>query len=210
MYKRIIAAAICVLGTAGISQAQLSPDNRLSIGAKVGFNYSNVWDEEGQDFRADPKLGFVGGGFLSIPLTDLFGFQPEFLISQKGFQGSGSLLGTPYSFSRTSTHIDIPLQLMIRPVPAITLLVGPQFSYLLSTKNVYSLGSITSAQEEQFNNDNLRKNMLGFVMGADVSVSHFVVSGKLGWDFQHNHGDGTASTPRYKNRWIQLALGFRL
>ncbi|HTL83139.1 MAG TPA: porin family protein [Bacteroidia bacterium] len=188
----------------------VDPRGKFQFGMKAGMNYSNVWDEKGQDFRADAKVGFAGGIFFGIPIGTFLGFQPEILLSQKGFQGSGTLFDTPYSFSRTTTYLDIPLQLELKPIRFLTVLVGPQYSYLLHEKDVYTYGANSSAQEQAFNNDNIRKNILGFVGGADINISHVVVSARMGWDFQANNGDGTSYTPRYKNKWIQLTVGFKI
>jgi hypothetical protein len=181
----------------------------LDFGIKAGINISNVWDSEGEEFTADAKIGFAGGVFLGIPLGKMFGLQPEILVSQKGFKGSGSLLGLPYSFTRTTTYLDIPLQLQIKPANFITIVAGPQFSYLMNQKDVYTFADSSTNQEEEFNNDNVRKNILGFVAGADIYYEHFVFSGRLGWDFQTNNGDGTSDTPRYKNQWLQFTLGYK-
>lgn len=185
------------------------PREQVSFGIKAGFNYSNVWDENGQDFSADSKLGLAGGLFLGIPMGEFLGFQPEILISQKGLQATGQLLGTNYSFTRTTTYLDIPLQLQFKPIEYLTILAGPQYSYLISEKNTFTFGDNSTDQEQEFNNDNIRKNILGFVVGADVNIQHLVVSARAGWDFQNNHGDGTSTTPRYKNRWLQLTLGYK-
>src|SRR6185436_19715986 len=91
--------------------SDVDPRGNFAFGIKAGANYSNVWDEKGQDFQADPRVGFAGGIFFGIPIGKFLGVQPEVLVSQKGFQGSGTLSGSPYSFSRTTTYIDIPLQL---------------------------------------------------------------------------------------------------
>lgn len=80
----------------------------LRIGARIGINYSNVYDTEGDEFRADAIFGFVAGGFIAVPLGTRLGFQPEVLYSQKGFKGSGSLLGNDYEFIRTSNFINVP------------------------------------------------------------------------------------------------------
>lgn len=207
----LIAGFVFSMGT--LLSAQTSdgdPREVTSFGIKAGINYSNVWDERGQDFNADPRVGFAGGVFLGIPIGQFLGVQPEILFSQKGFQGSGTLLGSTYSFSKTTSYIDIPLQLQVKPAEFLTLLLGPQYSYLMNEKNVYTWGTNSTAQEQEFDNDNIRKNTLGFVAGADIIVKHIVVSAKMGWDFQTNHGDGTSSTPRYKNRWMQLTLGFKI
>jgi hypothetical protein len=180
----------------------------LNVGLKLGINYSNVWDEQGQDFRADPRVGFSGGAFLSIPFGKYLGIQPEVLISQKGYKAEGTLLGTPYSSSRTTTYLDIPLQLQFKPSEFFTVVAGPQFSYLMSQKDKYTFGANSTEQENEFDNENIRKNTLGFVVGADIMLKHIVVSGRAGWDFQTNNGDGSSTTPRYKNQWVQFTIGY--
>lgn len=204
-------SAIAFIFSGNVAHAQTEDTReKLTFGLKAGVNYANVWDEQGQDFRADGKFGFAGGLFLGIPMGRYLGFQPEILLSQKGFVGSGTLLGTNYGLTRTNTYIDVPLQLQFKPVPALNILLGPQYSYLAHQKNVYSLGANSIEQETEFNNDNIRKNILGFVIGADINIDHVVLSGRVGWDFQSNNGDGTSSTPRYKNQWLQLTLGFKI
>ncbi|MCA6361809.1 MAG: PorT family protein [Bacteroidetes bacterium] len=183
---------------------------KLTFGIKAGANYSNVWDGKGQEFQADPIIGFAGGAFAVIPIGMFLGLQPEFLISQKGFKGSGYLLSKPYSFSRVTTYFDIPLMLEIKPAPFLYLVLGPQYSFLLTEKNEYSFGSNSVAQQQEFDNENVRKNILGFVAGGDINIHHVVISGRAGWDFQQNTGDGSSFTPRYKNRWLQLTLGYKL
>jgi hypothetical protein len=182
----------------------------VTFGVKAGLNYANVWDEKGQDFEADPKVGFAGGAFIGIPFTDLIGLQPEILISQKGFQGSGSLLGQPYSFSKTSTFLDIPIFLELKPSKFVSIVLGPQYSYLLQEKRTYTIGSISNEQESEFAKDDMRKSLFGFVFGADLNLEHFVISGRAGWDFLANHSDGSSSTPRYKNQWLQFTLGYKI
>jgi len=117
-----------------ITKAQDADDdirNKFTGGAKVGVNRSNVYDTKGQDFKADARMGFAGGVFVGIPLGKYLGLQPELLISQKGYQSSGVLIGNSYSDTRTTTYLDIPLQLQIKPIEFLTFLIGVQYSYLL-------------------------------------------------------------------------------
>jgi len=198
-------------GTAVQAQdSTIDPRERFSIGVKAGANLANVWDARGEEFQADPKIGFAGGIFAGIPIGKFLGFQPEALISQKGFRASGRLLGENYTFTRTTTYLDFPLQLQVKPIEYFTILLGPQFSYLLHQRNEYKFGLNSTAQETEFENDNIRKNILGFVVGFDVNVKFMVFSTRAGWDFQTNHGDGLSSTPRYKNRWLQFTLGVKI
>jgi hypothetical protein len=213
MKKSLIAISLLFISLGATVKAQSTetdPREKATFGVKGGLNYSNVWDEQGQDFKADPKVGFAGGVFLGVPIGKFLGFQPEVLVSQKGFQGSGTVAFSHYSFSRTTTHLDIPLQLQIKPTQFLTILFGPQYSYLMHQKDVYTFGENSTAQEQEFANDNIRKNILGFVAGGDINISHMVISGRMGWDFQTNNGNGTSQTPRYKNKWLQLTIGFKI
>ena len=183
--------------------------DRLSFGAKVGFNYSNVYDRQGEEFVADPKFGLAVGGFVAIPLVKYLSFQPELLFSQKGFEGKGKLLGSTYNYKRTTSYLDIPLLIAIRPSEKVSIVLGPQYSFLLKEKNEFTSAIINSQQEKEFENDNVRKNMLGFTGGLDLNFDHIVVGLRAGWDLQKNNGDGTSTTPRYKNSWYQATIGFR-
>ena len=190
-------------------QSDIDFRERFTGGLKAGANYSNVWDDNDQEFEADGKVGFAGGAFISIPIGKFLGIQPEVLFSQKGFQADGILLGNTYSMKRTLNYLDIPLQVQVKPAEFLTLLAGPQFAFLMSEKTTYMYGANGIEQEQAFNNDNIRKNMLGFITGLDINISHFVLSGRFGWDFQKNNADGSAETPRYKNHWLQMTVGFR-
>ncbi len=211
--KKIVTVCLLSLSfglTLKAQQTSAEAREDLIIGIKAGLNYSNVWDEKGQDFIASPKAGFAGGIFLGIPIGRFLGIQPEILFSQKGLKGSGTLLFFPYSFSRTYSYIDVPLQIQLKPAKFLTIVAGPQYSYLIHQKNEYTLGNNSTDQEIEFKNENIRKNILGFVAGADIIISRIYVSGRVGWDFQNNNGDGSSSVPRYKNQWIQGTIGFRL
>lgn len=196
----------------GMSLKAQDDDARLkfSAGAKAGLNIANVWDTQGQDFKADPKAGFAGGVFVIIPIGEILGLQPEVLVSQKGFSASGTLLGSEYSLKRTTTYIDVPILLQIKPAEFITLLVGPQYSYLMHQKDVYTFGTASVVQEQAFQDQSVRKNIFGLVAGVDFNIGHFVIAPRMGWDLLNNSGDGTSTTPRYRNRWVQLTVGVKL
>jgi hypothetical protein len=209
--KQLLGAILSLtIGTISAQDKAADKRDQLVFGIKAGMNVSNVWDEQGADFVADPKLGAAGGVFLAVPIGKYFGVQPELLFSQKGFKGGGVLLGFPYSFTRTTSYLDVPILVQFKPIEYFTLLAGPQFSYLLKEKNVYTFGSNSSEQEQAFSNEDVRNNILGFVVGADVTVKAFVLSARAGWDFQNNNKNGVSTTPRYKNQFLQLTIGFRI
>jgi hypothetical protein len=182
---------------------------KLVFGLKAGLNRSNVYDTKGLNFVANPKTGFAGGVFAAIPIGGLIGVQPEVHISQKGFTGRGMVNNESYTLNRTTTFLDIPLQLQIKPVRFFSLVLGIQYSYLLNENNEYSFEDKSIDENQQFDNNNLQKNIFAAVGGFDINIRHLVLSGRTGWDIQHNNGDGTSTDPRYKNVWLQGTLGFR-
>jgi hypothetical protein len=213
MKKYVIITGLCLsLTSVGISQNNDETDNRekFQIGLKAGLNYSNVYDENGDQFKADAKFGIAAGTFMAIPFGKYFGIQPEVMISQKGFKATGMSLGSTYSFTRTTTYIDIPLQFAFKPSEFFTLLAGPQYSYLIKQQDVFTNSTTSYAQEQEFRQDNIRKNIFGVVGGLDINLKHIVLAGRVGWDVMNNNGDGTSTTPRYKNVWFQGTVGYKL
>ncbi len=211
MKKRILIIVAVISVSIQMSAQDVKTNNagNFHFGIKAGVNVSNVYDSKGQDFKAKAKAGLAIGGFAQIPLARYIGIQPEILFSQKGFKATGTLLGSPYSYTRTTDYLDIPLLLAIKPTQTLTILAGPQYSFLLKEKNVFESSLVTTTQQQEFNNDNIRKNTLCFLGGLDLNFDKIVFGARAGWDLQNNAGDGTSSTPRYKNVWYQATLGYR-
>lgn len=209
MKKKVILlfVSIVMLANAGIAQ---DLRNSIHFGPKVGLNLSNVYDSEGDDFYADTKMGLAAGVFVSIPVGTFLGIQPELLFSQKGFKSSGSVLGDDYTFTRTLNFIDVPLLIAVKPSEWLTIVAGPQYSYLISSKDAFKNSFLNIEQEQEFDNDNLRKNTLCFLGGLDFTINRIVVGTRVGWGLLKNNGDGSTTNPRYKNVWLRATLGFRL
>ncbi len=210
--KKIIFMIVSVIFITNISNAQdniSDSRSKLSYGIKAGLNLSTVYDDQNEDFNADPKLGFVTGVFVAIPIGKYLGFHPEILFSQKGYKASGTAGLIEYEYKRTSNYIDLPLLISFSPTELLTLVAGPQVSYLMKQKEVITSGDLSDQQVDDFENDNLRKNTLCFLAGADLNFNHIVLGARAGWDVQNNNGDGTSTDPRYKNVWYQATIGFR-
>src|SRR4051812_33389641 len=105
----LIVGAIALFAVNSNAQTKTDYRDKLMFGLKIGANLSNVYDTQGENFKTDPKLGLAAGAFLSIPIGKYFGIQPEILFSQKGFQATASQSGTPFSFTRTTSYLDLPL-----------------------------------------------------------------------------------------------------
>ena len=209
--SKILLVIVSVLFMTHMSNAQeADSQKKISYGLKAGLNISSVYDSDGEDFDADPKFGLAAGIFVAFPIGKSFGFHPEVLFSQKGYKTSGTYLGVfDYEFTRTSNFLDIPLLIAYKPSETFALVAGPQISYLMYQKDVFTSGELSEQQTEDFANDNLRKNTLCFLGGFDLNFYPVVIGARAGWDIQNNNGDGTSTDPRYKNVWYQASIGYR-
>ncbi len=191
-------------------KAQNDTDDKREVptfGIKAGINVSSLYDTKGDNFSYNSKLGFAGGVFLGIPIGKYLGFQPELIYSQKGYKGSGSITLIDYQYTRNTDFLDVPLQLQLKPSRYLTILGGPEYSFLLHKKLNINSGNITVQQQTDIENNNIRKNTLGVIGGLDINILPLVISGRVGWDLQHNNGDGTSTNPRFRNVWFQTTLG---
>lgn len=208
LFLLVVGAGFTTLAQEEDTMAVVRESYRLTYGVKAGANLSGVQNTRGQDFMTETKYGFAGGVFLGIPLSRFWGLQPEMMYSQKGFTGTGNMLGGPYFLDKTSHFIDMPMQVQFKPLPFLTLLAGPQMSFLVLDNNVYILGA--PGQKSAFDSDSRRLCYLGAVAGIDLNFYHLVISGRAGWDFQNNKTSGRIDTPSYRNQYVQLTLGFKL
>ena len=193
-----------------VATAQTNPAKSVKFGLKAGANYSNIYDSIGDKFDAKAKYGFAVGIFLALPIGSVLGIQPEILFSQKGYEQTGTFLGSTYTLTRTTDYLDIPLLLSIRPAKFLSIQIGPQYSFLTRQKDTFSNSNTTIEQEKDFENQNIRKNTLCFVGGIDFNFKNVIIGTRAGFDAQNNNGDGTTNNPRYKNTWIQATLGFNI
>jgi hypothetical protein len=210
MKKTIIIMVMALFMAKGLAaQERDEYRSKFHAGIKAGANLSNVYDINGDEFSADFKPGLAAGIFFAIPIGTYVGIQPEILYSQKGYKSDGSILGSSYKITHSADFIDIPLMLQIKPAEALTIMAGPIFSYMVHHNNEFENSFLTVQQEQDFDNLNLRKNIFGITGGLDINIEHMVIGGRAGWDLMHNNGDGTSTSPRYRNLWFQATIGLR-
>jgi opacity protein-like surface antigen len=195
----ILAAGLFITGAA-------SAQSPVRFGVKAGVNIANIIKDDGNNnFSTDAKTGFNAGVTADIPLTTGVAFTPEVLFSQKGYKQS---IGD-VDFTRTTSFIDIPILASIRLASPLNLVVGPQVSFLMSTKNKFEtgLGDIESSDRES---DNFKKSLLGGVIGARYDLTQNVdIHARYALDFQKNNENGSSNTPEFKNQVWSFGLGYK-
>jgi Outer membrane protein beta-barrel domain len=181
----------------------------VHLGIRAGVNSSNLIKDGDNNTSTGAKLGLNAAVFLELPITTGFSIQPELQFSQKGYKSTGSFLGAPYEYKQTTNFIEVPLLAKFKPSKNFGILVGPQFSFLASTQTKFTVNNTSFEDEVKQDNDNLRKNVLGGVIGIEAGSGPLVFGLRYNLDFQNNNGDGTSSTPTYRNQVISLSAGFR-
>lgn len=210
--KRILAATVILLFAGKVNaQSKTSSEKKDGVyfGVRAGINLSNMVKDADNSFSSGSKLGLNAGAFLEIPVTAGFSIQPELQFSQKGYKNTGSFLGSPYEYKQTTNFIEVPLLAKLNPSKNFGILIGPQFSFLVSTQTKFTVNNSSFENQVKQDNTNLRKNILGGIVGIEASSGPVVFDLRYNLDFQNNNGDGTTSTPKYKNQVIALSVGFR-
>ncbi|HXB45696.1 MAG TPA: porin family protein [Puia sp.] len=185
-----------------------SDDPMVRFGFKGGLSIATIIKTNDNNFSSAPLFGFNGGAVLQLPIGHVIAIQPELLFSQKGYRATGSSLTGDYDYRRYLNFLDIPILLRINASKDFGIVIGPQYSYLLSTHTTFRSGDNTYQQTVDNENDNITKNIFGGVIGADINVNrNMFIYGRYTIDFKNNNGDGTSSTPPYKNQVFQFGLG---
>ena len=107
----------------------------MKYGVKAGLNMTSMSNDMAFEPGFGMGVGFRVGGFLNMRWgyrtensskgTGLWGFQPELMYSNQAVKTDAGDVKMNY--------IAVPLLLKVYPTTALSLEVGPEFSYLMST-----------------------------------------------------------------------------
>jgi hypothetical protein len=112
----------------------------MEWGLTAGGNYLKVG---GRSFDNTYNLSFSGGAYAEINYSKYFTIQPELLFNQVlcktslDFNQIYSNYGAVSDQLVSVDYIAIPILLVYKPIPLLSILVGPQYSYAIGqTKNL--------------------------------------------------------------------------
>src|SRR5690606_23792669 len=120
-------------------------------------------------------------------------FTPELLYSTKGYKAE-TVFG---DFTQTTSFIDIPILASINlGGSGLNLVVGPQVSFLMSTKNKFENGfGSTEEQIIEDKSDRFKKSLVGGLIGFRYDINEKIdIHGRYALDFQKNNEDGSRET----------------
>ena len=193
-YKHFLLPLLLLIITVMSTQAQ-----GFHLGIKAG---ANVFKVDAQSYDNEFKFGYNAGAFAEINFTKHIGIQPEVMFNQTNYrtgnQFSDLYGGDANNYKGKLNYLSIPILLSIRPIPLLSILVGPQYGILLNdnehlpgqAKNAFKSGDFSMVGGAQL-------NLAGFKVGARYVV---------GLSDINDLGD----QEKWKNQGFQLYAGFRL
>lgn len=178
---------------------------QFAFGLKGGLNLSKLDINQGAS-NIDNRTGFHGGAFALIKITKI-GIQPEVLFSK---QGSNFTADTK-NYEANFDYINVPIMLKLYLAAGLNLQVGPQFGFLTTSELVTTAGSVRTTQDAKSLFNKKSDVAVAFGVGWDLPFG-------LTLDARYNIGlsdvefkpSSTASPINFKNKVIQISLGYKL
>jgi hypothetical protein len=163
----------------------------FNVGIEAGANFSNFIGSGVSSISSanGSKLGLVGGGFICLNFGNSFALRPEVLYAQKGNQVTGTSTTTQLDY------IEIPVLLKLSlgtPVVNPGILIGPAFAWNVIAKDATG-GNIP----------NISTSDVGLVVGLEVDIDKFLVSGRYELGFNN-----VAQNVNVQNGTITLLAGY--
>ncbi len=138
----------------------------FEFGFESGMNFSTLMGSGANSLSptgtTSSRLGFVGGGFLSLNFSPAFAIKPELLYEQKGAQISGT------TTDLESDYIEIPVLVKIGlGMPGLnpSIIAGPSFDWNTVTSLPSSAGTVNTSD-------------VGLVGGLEFDFSKFNINAR--------------------------------
>ncbi|RMZ60254.1 PorT family protein [Chryseobacterium nematophagum] len=209
MKKLILGLSVTM---SSLAFAQTTPTNTpssspISFGIKGGMNVSSFSKDATVDSQKS-KIGFNAGVFANIPVASSFSVQPEVLYSQYGEKSNYNVLGNKVSASTKLDYIAVPVMFQYNALPNLYVEAGPEFGFLVSAKNKYTVDATGQSTTTADFKDNLNTFNLGIGLGAgyyftpNIGLTARYVAGVTDI-IKNNSGDSV------RNNLFQVGLAYK-
>lgn len=199
---------------------------QISYGLLLGANFSK-W--QGQDLQivedlvdktdgwlvTKGKTGFHVGGYVNIPISETFSFEPGLAYSKKGYSIKGDLKIDALKFLAINAraqvqqhYIDMPLYVKATIVKGLNIYAGPQVSYLVRSSLNAKVGVLGISLfnkgigiTERFNKVDLGlSGGIGYRFDNGINL-------RAGYDYGLSRLDKNNNYDAY-NRVIKVSVGY--
>lgn len=173
----------------------------MKYGVKAGLNMTSMSNDMAFDPGLGMGVGFRVGGFLNMRWgyrtensskgTGLWGFQPELMYSNQAVKTDAGDVKMNY--------IAVPLLLKVYPTTALSIEVGPELSYLISTSP-----STMAVDGAEIKVDDCKGMNIGLAAGLAYD---FEMGLTVGARYTYGFTD-MAKNLKWKNSNIQVTVGW--
>ena len=137
-------------------------ESRFHSGLKLGLTYSNVSSDEDKDLNG--AFGFELGAFVLKPINNRLSFQPEFLITQKGYSRTTDTF-VDFETSYNLTYLQVPVLLTLKTALNVKVYGGGYLSYFINA-SLNSDEASSTADEEKAVENSIKDFDAGVVLGV--------------------------------------------
>ena len=182
IYRRSPAALMRSLLALALTLALAAPlAAQPTFGLKAGLNVadvSNRYEDIEGVVDAQPRLGFVGGVLVDLPLSPTLGVRAEALYSQKGarqvFEDFAEARGGEVGdVTFKIDYLEVPLlaRVAVEPTPTLEvgIMAGPAFAFKLNE------GTDVDGEAIPGDDDTVESFDAGFAFGAEIGSGPFFV-----------------------------------
>lgn len=198
MKSRLAFATLFLTIITSHSYAQRS----MEWGLKAGANYFKVG---GRSFDNTYNPSFSGGAYAELNYNSHFTLQPELLFNMvqaktsDAFNQIYSNYGAVSSQLVTLDYVAVPILIAYKPVPELSILFGPQYSFLMAqTQGLMSARSGNTFSRSDF----------ALVFGGQLNVGKF----KFGLRYQEglNNINAVNTTDTWRTYGLQAYIGYQI
>lgn len=206
-----------------ISKAQISKIEVFELGAKAGYNYSNLSNSV-KGFDINSLSGYYFGLFIELPLNNKMTIQPEIFLSTQGAAYSGKTATEVYDGKLELNYINIPLMVKYYITDNFNVEIGPQLSVSVypfisgTTKSTQQMNITYSMGHSTFGDKIINKVDLGFGLGASHKISRgFAVGARYNLGFIDTTNDEISKrdflpeflNEKFNNRVLHIGLSYQ-
>lgn len=220
MIKKLFAFLIFSFTISNVIHAQ------VTYGIRSGVNYASWRGEDIQIIEdlVDKTDGYIVtkgrtgmhiGGYVNIPLSETFAFEPGLAYSKKGYSLKGDFqipvlkyLGVNARAQVQSHYIDIPLVIKANVYKGLQVYAGPQVSYLVRSTLNAKLGvlGITIFNRGVGITERFNKVDMGLTGGVGYQFENGL-NVQAGYDYGLSKLDKNDNYSAY-NRVVKVSVGF--
>lgn len=190
--KKIVMAAIAVLGLSTAAQAQMD----VKFGPKVGLNLASISDLNDSSMRTAYYVGAVA----EFKINSRFSIQPEIVYSAQGAEGKNFGIKTKFK----NDYVTVPVMAKIYLIDGLNFEIGPQIGFLVNAKGSVDVNGVEVGKDLK---SDLKSTDVSLGLGAAYELPMgFFVNARYNLGLTKVVEDDNSDS---KNNVIQLGAGYK-